>query len=359
MQQKNPGSAPPKGRGATFNPPNRFEPLEIEFDPEWLDEEEYAGPTTQYFIDTSRSILAKNDSPDIPFTYSLNPYRGCEHGCIYCYARPTHEYLGFSAGVDFESKIMVKPDAPGLLAKTFRSANWQPQVISLSGNTDCYQPVERHLKLTRRCLEVFLRHRNPVGMITKSALVVRDVDVLQQLAALDLVVVTISITTLDNELARKMEPRAASPAKRFEAIEKLAAARIPVGVNVAPVIPGLTDHQMPAIIQAAVEAGAQHAEYILLRLPHSVKDLFRAWVEQHYPERLNKIFNAITDTRGGRFNDPRFGSRMSGEGERAEAIARLHRLACEKYGLNKANLPKLSIAHFRRRVDDGQMELFE
>jgi len=347
-----------KGRGATYNPPNRFEPLEIEFDPEWLASEEAPSPATKYFIDTTRDILSKNDSPDIPFTHGLNPYRGCEHGCVYCYARPTHEYLGFSAGLDFESKIIVKPNAPELLAKTFRSSKWQPQVVALSGNTDCYQPIERQLRLTRRCLEVFLHYRNPVGMITKSALVVRDVDLLKKLSALNLVSVTLSITTQNNDLAHHLEPRAAVPARRFEAIEKLAAAGIPVSVNVAPIIPGLNDHEMPAILRAAATAGATHAGFILLRLPHSVKELFRAWVDRHYPERAAKIFHAIQDTRDGHLSDPRFGSRMRGEGARAEAIARLFKVSCKKLGLNETEWPELSTAHFRRLVNERQGELF-
>lgn len=349
----------PKGRGATFNPPNRFEPLELEIDPSAFEDGEAPGPKTQYFIDATRNVLSKNDSPDIPFTYGLNPYRGCEHGCVYCYARPTHEYLGFSAGLDFESKIIVKHDAPELLARTFRSGKWLPQVIALSGNTDCYQPVERELRLTRRCLEVFLLHRNPVGMITKSALVIRDVDILEQLAALNLVAVTLSITTLDKNLAGKMEPRASAPARRLEAIEKMAAAGVPVSVNVAPIIPGLNDHEIPVILRAAAQAGARHAGHILLRLPHSVKELFQAWVKQHFPERAAKVIHAIMDTRNGQLSDPRFGSRMRGEGNRAEAIHRLHRLACEKYGLNKTRFPELSVAHFRRHVNEAQGELFE
>jgi len=358
MQPSSPQIAPHKGRGATFNPPNRFEPLELEIEPEALEDGELPGPKTQYFIDATRDILSKNDSPDIPFTYGLNPYRGCEHGCVYCYARPTHEYLGFSAGLDFESKIVIKPDAPELLAQTFRSARWQPQVISLSGNTDCYQPVERVLKLTRRCLEVFLLHRNPVSMITKSSLITRDIDLLQELAAMNLVSTCVSITTLRSDLASKMEPRASVPEKRLEAIAKLAAAGVPVGVNVAPIIPGLNDHEIPAIIRAAAEVGATHAGHILMRLPHSVKDLFCAWVKQHFPDRATKVIHAIMDTRNGQLNDPRFGSRFSGEGNRAEAIHRLHRVACEKYGMNKNEWPHITTAHFRRHAIQGQGELF-
>jgi len=349
---------PPKGRGAPFNPPNRFEPLNLEADPDDFEAHGSPAAKTTYYLDSTRKILSKNDSPDVPFTHGLNPYRGCEHGCVYCYARPTHEYLGFSAGLDFESKIIVKPDAPELLAKTFRSASWQPQVIALSGNTDCYQPLERRLRLTRRCLEVFLRYRNPVGIITKGALVMRDVDILQELAARDLVTVTISLTTMDPALAQRMEPRAAAPPRRFEAIAALAAAGVPVCVNVAPVIPGLNDREIPALLKAAADAGARHAAYILLRLPHSVKDLFRAWLEKHYPERTAKVLHAIMDTRAGRLSDPCFGSRMHGEGERAEAAIRLFRLACAKYGLNTTTWPEPSITQFQRHPENRQAELF-
>jgi len=348
-----------QGRGAPFNPPNRFEPLALELDAATFEDGEVPVVKTQYFIDTTRDVLSKNDSPDIPFTFGLNPYRGCEHGCVYCYARPTHEYLGFSAGLDFESKIIVKPNAPELLAQTFRSGRWRPQVVALSGNTDCYQPAERILRLTRRCLEVFLQYRNPVGMITKSALVIRDIDLLQQLAALHLVSVTLSVTTLNKNLAGKLEPRASAPARRLAAIEKLAAAGVPVSVNAAPIIPGLNDYEIPAILRAAARAGATHAGHILLRLPHTVKDLFHAWLQVHFPDRLAKVMHAVMDARGGRLNDPRFGSRMRGEGKRVDAIGRLFRIACEKYGLNQTEWPELTTAHFRRHAGMvGQGELF-
>ncbi|MFQ6114624.1 MAG: PA0069 family radical SAM protein, partial [bacterium] len=240
-----------KGRGATINPENRFERLKVEIEPQWLEYEEDRKISTEYFIDHSQEILAKNDSPDVSFTYSINPYRGCEHGCIYCYARPTHEYFGLSAGLDFETKIMVKRDAAELLARKFRSPHWVPQVVVMSGNTDCYQPIEKELQITRLCLEVFLKFRNPVGVVTKNALVLRDLDLLQELTKFSCVRATLSITTLNHELARKMEPRTSPPAKRLQALEKLAAAGIPTVVNIAPLIPGLTEHEVPEILKEA------------------------------------------------------------------------------------------------------------
>ncbi|MCH8873322.1 PA0069 family radical SAM protein [candidate division KSB1 bacterium] len=346
-----------KGRAATHNPVNRFEPLLLEADPDWLEQEPEREIITQFFRDHSRDILSKNDSPDIPFTYSLNPYRGCEHGCIYCYARPTHEYLGFSSGVDFETKILVKPDAPKLLEKRFKSRSWVPQVIAFSGNTDCYQPVEKRLKLTRKCLEVFLKFRNPVGIITKNALILRDLDILQELAEYDLVATTLSVTTLDNALSRKMEPRTSAPLKRLEALEKLAAAGIPTGVNVAPVIPGLTEHEMPEILKEAAKRGVKSAAYILLRLPYAVKELFQGWAEKHFPDRANKMLHFVQETRAGRLNDPCFGSRMRGEGVRADTIERLFGVSCRKYGLNRERFSSLTTEHFRR-TEMAQEELF-
>jgi DNA repair photolyase len=346
---------PLKGRGTPLNPVNRFELIEIEVDPDWLDYADQKPVPTTYFSDTSRTILSKNDSPDIPFTHGLNPYRGCEHGCVYCYARPTHEYFGLSAGLDFEAKIMVKLEAAELLEKTFRDPKWQPQVIALSGNTDCYQIVERKLQITRRCLEIFLKYRNPLGMITKNALITRDIDLLRRLAELNLVAATISVTSLDNQLCRKMEPRTSAPEKRLEAIAQLAAAGIPTGVNVAPIIPGLNDHEIPAILAAAASRGAIRAGHVMLRLPYAVKELFCNWLQQHYPERVNKVLHAIQDTRGGCLNDPNFGSRMSGEGERAEAIAQMFDVTCKKLGLNQKRV-HLTTQHFRRCA---QADLFD
>ena len=336
-----------KSRATELNPQNRFEKLTIETDLDWK-EEHYDQPVkTEYFIDSTKDILAKNDSPDISFTYSLNPYRGCEHGCIYCYARPTHEYFGFSCGLDFETKILVKHNAPELLEERLKSRSWIPQVVALSGNTDCYQPVEKELHITRRCLEVFLQHRNPLGIVTKNALVLRDLDILKELARYNLVVVTLSVTTLDNKLARKMEPRTSAPLKRLAALEQLVEAGIPANVNVAPVIPGLTDHEMPAILQEAAARGVTSAAYILMRLPGAVKELFQGWLEQHYPNRISKVIHSVQETRAGRLNDPCFSTRMSGQGNRAKTIGKLFDVTCQKYGLKQEKF-ELSTKHFRR-----------
>jgi len=348
---------PRKGRGTMLNPVNRFEPLAIDFDPEWLESGETISNQTIYYDDTTRTILSKNDSPDIPFVHGLNPYRGCEHGCVYCYARPTHEYFGLSAGLDFETKIMVKREAPRLLAETFQRRSWQPQVIALSGNTDCYQLIERKLQITRCCLEVFLRFRNPVGLITKNALLLRDLDLLRELAAQHLVHATLSVTTLDNQLCRKMEPRTSAPERRLEAIARLAEAGIPTGVNVAPLIPGLNDHEVPAILAAAAARGATSAGYVMLRLPYALKELFENWLRAHYPDRAEKVLSAVRDTRSGNLSDPRYGSRMSGEGERAEALARLFEVTCQKYGFNQRWQPLRT--DLFRRIGAKQKELFE
>ncbi|RMF66364.1 MAG: PA0069 family radical SAM protein [Calditrichaeota bacterium] len=345
-----------RGRGANNNPANRFEPLYVEPDPEDLARWRECGVRTEYFIDHTRDILARNDSPDLPFEYSLNPYRGCEHGCIYCYARPTHEYLGFSAGLDFESRILVKPDAAKLLAQRLRSPRWRPQSVVFSGNTDCYQPVEKQLRLTRACLKVFLQFRNPVSVITKSALVLRDLDILRELARLNLVYVTLSVTTLDPELSRKMEPRASTPAKRLDALEKLARAGVPTNVNIAPLIPGLNEHEVPAILREAAARGVTSAAYILLRLPWGVKELFAEWLANVYPHRAGKVLHTVEETRAGRLNDPCFGTRLRGEGTRAEAIARMFELSCRKVGLTQKKFA-LSTEHFRRG-DLRQGELF-
>jgi DNA repair photolyase len=335
-----------KGRGAADNPPNRFQPLARIPLPDY-DPAEDPAPRTQFFHDTTRDVLAKNDSPDIPVTYHLNPYRGCEHGCIYCFARPTHEYLGWSAGLDFETRITVKSDAPELLRKRFLSPRWVPQAIAMAGATDVYQPVERRLKLTRRCLEVFAAFRNPVGVITKSHLITRDADVLAELAAHNAAAALLSVTTLDADLARKLEPRAAAPAARLRAVEELRKAGVPVGVMIAPTIPGLTDHEMPAILRAAADAGAVTAHYVVLRLPLGVKDLFADWLARHFPERVEKVLGRIRGTRGGQLNDPRFGVRMRGEGEWAETFNRLFHVARKRAGLDRP-LPELSTAAFRR-----------
>lgn len=329
-----------KSRGAGINTPNRFEPFVIDYDDELIAEyfdndPEIRKVQTMYFTDNSKTILAKNDSPDLGFDYSINPYRGCEHGCIYCYARPTHEYLGFSAGLDFETKIMIKHDAAKLLDEAFRKKSWEPQTIMFSGNTDCYQPIERKLGITRECLKVFLNFRNPVGVITKNALIQRDIDILKELAELKLVSVTISITTLKRELSRKLEPRTSVPSKRLETVNKLASAGIKVGVNTAPVIPGLNDEEIPAILKAAADNGAVSAGKVIVRLPYSVKELFKDWLERNYPEKASKILNRIKDVRRGELSSQEFGTRMRGEGEYAAHIHKLFHASCNKFGLNK------------------------
>ena len=345
-----------RGRGAARNPPNRFEILAYHPDPEGVDPEGPA-PETQFFKDPSRSLITVNDSPDVGFEASINPYRGCEHGCIYCYARPTHEYLGFSAGLDFETKILVKEDAPELLRRELSSPRWKPQVLAISGVTDPYQPVERRLQLTRRCLAVLAEFRNPVIIITKNHLVTRDLDLLGELARHEAAAVYLSVTTLDARLARTMEPRTSHPTRRLAAIEALSRAGVPTGVLVAPVIPGLTDHEMPAIISRAAEGGAQYAGYVLLRLPHAVAPIFEAWLAEHRPARKDKVLNRIRAIRGGRLNDPRFGSQMKGEGIFAEQIADLFALACRKAGIGGRG-PNISTAAFRRPAP-AQPSLFE
>ncbi len=336
-----------RGRAAGFNPPNRFERLYVEPFEEGTPSERRI--PTEFFVDSSRSILARNDSPDIPFRYSINPYRGCEHGCIYCYARPSHEYLGFSAGIDFESRILVKPDAPALLEETFGRKSWNPQVVAFSGNTDPYQPVEKRLELTRRCLQVFLKFRNPVSLITKNFLITRDIDILRQLAERNLVRVHMSITTLDAELARIMEPRTSVPLRRLEAVERLAAAGIPTGVNAAPIVPGLTDEEIPAILREAAARGAGTAHYILVRLPGAVEQLFVEWLRREVPDRATKVLSRLRESRGGRLSDGRFGTRMRGEGKIAESIRDLFHLASRKYRLNDAEI-ELSTDEFVRRT---------
>lgn len=347
-------------RGAAENPPNRFEKIVLEPDPEWNPEEDCGGrppgPRTQFYQDQSQTIIARNDSPDVGFQASLNPYRGCEHGCIYCYARPTHEFLGFSAGLDFESKIMVKLDAPELLRRELASPKWQPQVIFMSGVTDCYQPVESRLKLTRGCLEVLAECRNPVFIITKNRLVTRDIDLLSELARHQAVEVWLSITTLDAKLRQVMEPRTAPPAARLSAIRELAQAGIPVGVNVAPVVPGLTDHEMPAILQAAAEAGARAAGYTIVRLPYAVAPLFEKWLETHFPARKEKVLNRLRAMRDGKLNDSNWGTRMSGTGRFADQISRMFEVARRKAGFPN-ELRELSAAAFRRPLG-AQLPLF-
>lgn len=355
----NPLSLTIRGRGASFNPPNRFEELHVEpfEEDEFLaDEETSLKIPTKFYVDASKTILSSNNSPDLGFAYSMNPYRGCEHGCIYCYARPSHEYLGFSSGIDFETKIMVKSDAPKLLAKAFSDLSWMPRLVVLSGNTDCYQPVERKLELTRQCLKVFLDFRNPVSIITKNALVLRDLDILKQMSEFGTVSVTISITTLDNQLARVMEPRTSSPFKRLEAVKTLADNGVRVEVLLAPVIPGLNDEEIPAILHEASKNGARSAGYVMLRLPYAIKDLFKDWLQRTLPERSGKILSRIRDIRGGKLNDSTFGKRMKGEGPVADAVKQLFATHYRKYFPDPQS-SRLSTAHFRRPLED-QLLLF-
>lgn len=337
-------------RGATINPTGRFEALRFTPDPDF-DPAELPSPRTRFYRDRASSLITYNDSPDVPFSASINLYRGCEHGCSYCFARPFHEYLGLSAGLDFETRIFVKTDAPELLRRELASERWQPQVIVMSGVTDCYQPAERGFRLTRACLEILAECRNPVSIITKSALVTRDIPVLRELAAFHAARVFLSVTTLDRELARRMEPRAASPLRRLRAIEELSAAGIPVGVMAAPVIPGLTDHELPGILEAARAAGARTAGYVLLRLPHGVKDIFGAWLDAHEPGKKPRILSRLRNLRGGRLYDSTWGSRGRGTGFFSDQLARLFAVTARRLGFEDAPEP-LSIEHFRRPTGD-------
>lgn len=346
-------SAPPlnpsgaiAGRGANNNPPNRFEPLQLIPDPD-CPPEERPHPRTQFMEDSSESLLTKNDSPDVGFSYGLNAYRGCEHGCSYCFARPYHEYLGFSSGLDFETKIMVKLRAPELLRRELSSPRWQPQPIAMSGATDCYQPAERHFRLTRGCLEVCADLRHPIMIITKNALVTRDRDLLADLARDRCVAVHLSVTSLDPELAGRLEPRASRPAARLRAIRELTEAGIPVSVLIAPVIPGLNDHEIPAILDAVATAGARSASYVLLRLPHAVKDVFTQWLDDHEPGKKARVLDRLRALRGGKLYESTWGSRMRGEGIFADQIRDLFQVAARRAGLDRARL-ELSTDHFRR-----------
>lgn len=341
---------PPRSRGsrgAASQPPNRFAATRPERDPDWTDDPEEPLPRTQFIPDLSQTIISRNESPDVGFDASVNPYRGCEHGCVYCYARPTHEYLGYSAGLDFESRILVKERAPELLRRELSNPRWQPRLLSMSGVTDPYQPVERKLQLTRRCLEVLVEFRNPVHVITKNLLVARDADLLGELARFRAAGVCLSVTTLDAALRGVLEPRTSPPAARLAAIRRLAAAGVPTGVLVAPVIPGLTDHELPAILAAAAEAGATYAGMQVLRLPLGVASLFESWLEQHLPERRERVLGRIRSMRGGQFDDARFGHRMRGEGPYAEQIRQLFHVGCRRAGLTD-DFPELSVAAFRR-----------
>ena len=348
-----------KGRGAQSNASGRYEPLaRIAFDDGWRSLDELPPFKTTVQADATRKIITRNDSPDIGFDRSINPYRGCEHGCGYCFARPTHAYLGLSPGLDFESKLFVKPEAAELLAKELASPNYSPKVIAIGTNTDPYQPIERRYKVMRRILEVLDRAGHPVGIVTKSALVLRDLDILARMAERNLAKVALSITTLDPELARKMEPRAAAPLRRLETLRALAQAGVPTTVMVAPIIPALNDSEIERILDRAQAVGVREAGYVMLRLPLEVRDLFREWLVTNYPDRARHVFKLIRDMRDGKDYDSEWGKRMKGTGPYAWLIGRRFEVACERLGLNKKKL-KLSTEHFRHpKPDDAQLSLF-
>jgi DNA repair photolyase len=343
----------PRGRGAAENTQQRFSEMQLTYD----EGESPMKVGTKFFVDHSRTVITKNASPDVGIDAGLNPYRGCEHGCAYCYARPTHEYLGFSAGIDFESRIMVKPDAPQLLREVLMKPSYKPVVLSLSGVTDCYQPIEKKLRITRGCLEVLAEFRHPVSLITKNHLITRDIDVLSELAKHHAVSVCLSVTSLDAKLVHVLEPRASAPQQRLAAVRQLHEAGIPVSVNVAPLIPALNDHEIPAIIEAAYAAGACSAGYTVVRLPFSVKQVFADWLEQYFPDRKEKVLGRIRESQGRTLSHPEFGSRMHGVGVWAEHIAQVFRVSLIHSGMAERRRPELSTGAFRRPLRGGQMEL--
>jgi DNA repair photolyase len=353
----------PAGRGSPINPPNRFDRVHAERDLEQVEHdgellESLDRPPTEYLDDCSKSVVSENDSPDISFRYSLNPYRGCSHGCSYCYARPTHEYLGLSAGLDFETKVFVKRDAPALLREFLCRPNWRADTIVMSGVTDCYQPAEREFRITRGCLEVLREARQPFAIVTKNALVTRDLDILGEMAALGLVHVAVSVTTLDAELARTMEPRTSTPAARLRAIRALAEAGVPVSIMTAPIIPGLNDREIPALLKAGAEAGARASAYTLVRLPLTVKPVFLEWLDRNLPDSRERIEHLIRVTHGGKLNTSQFGERMRGSGEIAEQIRRVFRVFAARYKLD-GDLPDYDRSLFRApEPASGQLRLF-
>ena len=332
------GRKPFLGRGALSNPAGRFERQSLEeVHDGWYVEEQLDTIATTVEPDRARSIITTNNSPDIPFEQSINPYRGCEHGCVYCYARPSHAYMGLSAGIDFETRLFYKADAGKLLEAELARPGYVCKPITIGANTDPYQPIERKMLVTRSVLEVLARTRHPVSIISKSAMVLRDLDILTDMARDGLVSVAISITTLDAETKRSLEPRTASPLARLRAVRELNAAGVPTGVMVAPIIPAITDHEMEAILEAAAEAGAHWAAYVLVRLPYEIKDLFRDWLTEHFPDRAAHVMSLIQDMRGGRDNDPRFGTRMRGTGPIAEILRSRFKLACKRLDLNSGS----------------------
>jgi len=350
-----------KGRGAQLNPPNRFDKLHIE---ELEEDKEYdyseAGEprkiSTNFYKDYSKSVISKNDSYDLDFNYSFNPYRGCEHGCVYCYARPTHEYLGFSSGIDFETKIIVKEDAAEILEHEFKKKSYKPEIIMFSGNTDCYQPIERKLKITRKALQVCLEYRNPVSIVTKNSLIERDIDILEKMASMNLVTVLMSITTLDKKITSSMEPRTSTPERKLHTIEELSKHNIPCGVNLAPIIPGLNDEEIPVILKEVSKRGGVLARHSMIRLPYSVKEIFIEYVKKEFPDRSSKILNKIREIHGGKLNENEFGKRFRGEGKLADTINDLFDLTCKKFHLNEKRTD-LNVNLFRKDKNK-QYEIF-
>jgi DNA repair photolyase len=335
-----------KGRGAHSNATGRYEPLaRVAFEDGWQRLDDLPAFKTSVTVDATRTVITRNDSPDISFDRSINPYRGCEHGCVYCFARPTHAFLGLSPGLDFESKLFAKPDAPRLLERELSASGYQPRTIAIGTNTDPYQPIEREYRVMRGILEVLERCGHPVGIVTKSALVLRDLDILTRMAERNLVKVALSVTTLDPKLARLMEPRAGTPARRLEALRQLGAAGVPTAVMVAPVIPAINDSEIERILDTAAALGVKRAGYVLLRLPLEVRDIFREWLMANFPDRYRHVFKLIRDMRGGKDYDATFGKRMTGSGPIAWMIGRRFEAACQKLGLN-AGTTRLATEHF-------------
>ncbi len=351
-----------KGRGATINPEGRFESLQREaFDDGWdaAPQEDPGRPKTTVTPERAKSIISRNDSPDVPFTNSINPYRGCEHGCIYCYARPSHAYLGLSPGLDFETRLFAKVNAAELLRDALSKPGYRCESITVGANTDPYQPVEREWRITRQVLEVLAECDHPVAIITKNALVERDLDLLAPMAAKRLAQVYVSVTTLDHDLARRMEPRASAPRRRLDAISALSRAGVPTGVMVAPIVPFLTDEAMESVLEAAAEAGASRAGYTVMRLPWEVKDLFQDWLEHHYPLKAAHVMSRVRQLRGGKENDPNFGTRLRGTGLLAELLRKRFENACHRLGLNQARSGlDIDTSRFKRPQDRGQLDLF-
>ncbi|TMJ32351.1 MAG: PA0069 family radical SAM protein [Alphaproteobacteria bacterium] len=348
-----------RGRGALSNASGRYEPkARVGFDDGWQSLEDLPPFATSVTVDATRKIITRNDSPDIGFDRSINPYRGCEHGCVYCFARPTHAYLGLSPGLDFETKLFVKPEAPELLERELSAPNYQPRTIAIGTNTDPYQPIDRRYQIMRRILEVLERAGHPVGIVTKSALVLRDIDILSRMAERNLAKVALSVTTLDAKLARTMEPRAATPSRRLETLRQLSAAGIPTAVLVAPIIPAINDSEIERILDAAAAAGVQGAGYVILRLPLEVRDLFREWLMSNFPDRYRHVFKLIREMRGGKDYDSTWGLRQTGSGPYAWMIGRRFEIACEKLGLNERET-NLTTEHFRPpRPSAVQLDLF-